>query len=452
MKKVIAILLVVSSLIFNGCMINGPGNPDSGDFRQTVSVAKDAVFPAVVYIRCLSEDYSKGKKQTLSVGGSGVLISSDGRIVTNWHVIDKAVEVRCQLEDGTELYADIIGSDKDCDIALLQLRDLDRELAYAKIGDSANLREGDFVMAMGAPFGLSRSVSIGIISCTDRYLEEGQYSLWLQTDAAICPGNSGGPLVNTQGEVVGINTLGSNAGAGDLGFAVPSETVKLMIDRLSTYGKANWSWTGLQLQALRDFNKNIYFEGNYGVIVAETDIASPARLSGIMAQDRIVSINGNPVTVLRPMDLPALRKYIGLLPKNVPAVFTVERAGEELDVNVTPVEKGSVEGDELDCPRWDLTVKQINRFDNPDLYFHCNEGVFVNSVKRPGNADKAGLQQNDIIVKVGSQAIKTLDDLKAAHQKSLDEIDSTPRLVLSVLRNGLYRQVVLDIARDYERE
>lgn len=450
MKKIILLLGVV--VILNGCS-GITKNNNTGDFREIVSTSKDAVFPAVVYIRCLSEDFSRGKKQTLAVSGSGVIISPDGRVVTNWHVIDKAVEIRCQLNDGTEAYADIIGSDKDCDIALLQLRKVERELPFASIGDSTALNEGDFVMAMGAPFGLSRSVSIGIVSCTERYLEEkGLYSLWLQTDASICPGNSGGPLVNTAGEVIGINTLGSNSGGGDLGFAVPSEMVKLLIDRLSEYGQANWSWTGLQLQPLKDFDKNIYFEGEHGVIVSGTDLASPAKMAGIKVQDRIVAIAGEPVTVLRPMHLPAIRKLIGLLPKDVPTTFTIEREGQRIDIDVTPIAKGNTEGDELDCPRWDMTLKLINRFDNPDLYFHSKEGVFVNSIKSPGNAAKSGLQKNDIVVKIGNENVLDINDIERIHKRSLEEIDDNPRLVLSVLRNGIYRQVVLDISRDYEKE
>ena len=451
MKKYLLVLFLCLCFL-NGCTSSNFSDSGGPDFRQIVSTAKDKVFPAVVFVKCLREDYSKGKKQSQAVTGSGVIISPDGRVVTNWHVVDKAFEVRCQLNDGTEAYAEIIGSDKDCDIALLQLKDIDKELPYAAIGDSTILREGDFVMAMGAPFGLSRSVSIGIISCTDRYLEEGLYSLWLQTDAAICPGNSGGPLVNTAGEVVGINTLGSNSGGGDLGFAVPSDTVKLLVDRLGTYGKANWSWTGLQLQALRDFNKNIYFDGEEGVIVAETDQLSPARKAGIKARDRILSINGEKADVLRPNDLPKLRKQIGLLAKDEPATFTVKRGDDVLDIEIVPVEKGKVEGDELDCPRWDMTLKIINRFDNPDLYFHRKEGVFVNSLKSPGNAANAGLVKNDIILKVGTEKVTTLQDISKIHQESLDNVDEKPRLVLSVLRNGLLRQVVLDISRDYERE
>ncbi|MHC4981835.1 MAG: S1C family serine protease, partial [Planctomycetota bacterium] len=226
------------------------------DFREVIREAKEKVFPAVVFIRCLQESHETGKKVTQEIAGSGVIISPDGRMLTNWHMVDKAVEIRCLLSDGRAMDAKVIGKDKDTDLALLQIElpEGTEKVPYAEIGDSTRLKEGDFVMAMGAPWGLNRSVSIGIVSCTRRYLPaHSEYSLWLQTDAAISPGNSGGPLVNTEGKIIGINTLGVMIG-GDMGFAIPAETIKLIISHLSSRGEADWSWTGLQLQPLKDFN------------------------------------------------------------------------------------------------------------------------------------------------------------------------------------------------------
>lgn len=422
-------------------------------FQEVVQQAKEKVFPTVVYVKCIRESHEQGKKVSEEVAGSGVIISADGEVITNWHVIDKAIEIRCMLYSKESCYADIVGADKDADLALLKLRKRTNEesFPFAQLGDSAALKEGDFVMAMGAPLGMARSVSIGIISCTCRYLPEGEYNLWLQTDASICPGNSGGPLVNTRGQVIGINTLGTFFG-GDLGFAVPSETILCLLPQFRQYGKVNWSWLGLQLQPLRDFNRNIFFDGETGVIVAETDPGSPARKAGLQARDRIIRIGKQPVAAVTEEDLPVLRRTIGLLEKEEPVEIEFLRNGKTVTAMITPTEKGKVEGDALDCPRWDFTVKTINQFENPELFFYRNEGVFVFGIKYPGNASKCDLQEQDIILKIGQTEVKTLDDIRAAHKAAMEGIQTQTRCMLMVLRNGLVKHVVLDFSRDYEKE
>jgi serine protease Do len=456
-----------------GCAPQGPSDPSTAgrppaqasagraedalgtlDFRRVVRDAKDKVFPAVVFIKCLRESYEEGKKTSQEVSGSGVILSAGGEAATNWHVVDKATEIRCLLYDGRHFPAEVLGTDKDTDLALLklQLPEGAAPLPHAVMGDSTGLKEGDFVMAMGAPWGLSRSVSIGIVSCTRRYLPEAsEYNLWLQTDAAVSPGNSGGPLVNTDGEVVGVTTRGALFG-GDLGFAIPSQTVGSILPQLREHGKVQWSWTGIQLQPLRDFERNIYFEGDRGVIVAETDPESPARRAGILPRDRIVGVAGRPVTAKTAEDLPAVRRLLGSLPRHEPAEITLLRDGAELTVTLTPREKGEVEGEELDCPRWDLTVKEINQFDNPQLYFYRKQGVFIYGIKRPGNAANAGLQTNDIILRIDGREVETLQDVEDIHAKALENIEQSHRCIFSVLRNGLLRQIVLDFSRDYEKQ
>jgi len=449
----VAAMVVFSSGLF-GAQETKPVFDKVGgmDFRAVVRKAKAKVFPAVVYVRCLRESHDSGKKITQEVSGSGVIISAGGEVMTNWHVVDKATEVRCLTFEGKAMDAKVVGKDKDTDLALLQMKlpKGAKPQVFARFGDSDRLVEGDFVMAMGAPWGLNRSVSIGIISCTSRYLEKNsEYSSWLQTDAAINPGNSGGPLVNTAGEVVGINTRG---GGTNLGFSVPAKTVHFIADQLRKNGKVDWSWTGLQLQPLRDFNRNIYFEGKEGVIVAGTDPESPARRAGIKLKDRILKINGKSVAAMWEEDLPAIRKLVGLLPKGKGAKLEIKRDDKLITLTMTPREKGKVEGDELGCPRWDLSVKSINQFDNPNLYFHRKKGVYVFAVKYPGNASTAGLRAKDIIVKIGKDEIETLDDIKKVHKTALENIKKNHKVLVVVLRGGLMRQVLLDFSRDYERE
>jgi serine protease Do len=273
----------------------------------------------------------------------------------------------------------------------------------------------------------------------------------LQTDAAISPGNSGGPLVNTAGEIIGINTRGIMYG-GDMGFAIPSVTAKLIASRLKEFKEVNWSWTGIQLQPLKDFNKNMYFEGTKGVFVAETDPESPARRAGVLARDRILKINDIPIRGEWAENLPKIRRTLGLLRKDAVAKLEIRRGDKTLTIDITPRTKGKVEGEELDCPRWDMTIKTINQFDNPDLYYHRTAGVFIYGVKYPGNASNSDLSTQDIILKIGGEKVKTLDDVKKIHAKAIENVDTKHRILFTILRNGLMRQVMMDFSRDYEKE
>jgi type II secretory pathway component PulC len=151
-------------------------------------------------------------------------------------------------------------------------------------------------------------------------------------------------------------------------------------------------------------------------------------------------------------DLPAVRRTLGLLPKYQPVKIDLVRNGQPLTISIEPREKGKVEGAELDCPRWDFTVREINQFDNPDLFFYRNKGVFVYGVKEPGNAAAAGFRPHDIIVRIDSREVTSLDEVKTIHKSSLAEIAAKHRIIFTVLRNGLTRQVVLDFARDYSKE
>jgi serine protease Do len=431
-----------------------PKGIETLDFREVIQSAKQKVFPAVVFIKCVIDGHELGQKMSQEVAGSGVIISPEGELLTNWHVVNKASKIRCLLSNGDAYDAKMVGMDKSTDLALirLQLPTGAKAPACAMLGDSTKLKEGDFVMAMGAPWGLSRSVSIGIISCTRRFLTNmSEYSLWLQTDAAISPGNSGGPLVNSAGEVIGINTLGVTGG-GDLGFAVPSETIQYVVKLIREHGEVQWTWSGLQLQPLRDFNRDIYFEETEGVVVSETDADSPARRAGILAKDRILEVNGRKTNVLTEEDLPALRRELGLLPKTKPVDIKLTRDGKEMELQIQLQAKGQATTEELDCPRWDFTVKPINQFETPDLYYYQKKGVFVFGIKERGNARNSGLLRRDIIVKIDNQEVTSLEELKEIHQAALANVAKKNRVILTILRNGLTRQIVLNFSRDFEKE
>ena len=436
-----------------------PGGDDLTDFRDVIAGAKSKVFPSVVFLMPITERYDAGRKEKAQVAGSGVIISPDGEIVTNWHVVDKAVEIRCLLFDGSARRAKILGVDKDTDLALLKLEDTEGGLPAAPFADSDRLEEGQFVMAMGAPWGLSRSVSMGILSCVDRYLPEqnGGYNLWLQTDASINPGNSGGPLIDTDGRVVGINSLGIMFG-GDMAFAIPSNTAKSVTDRLRRDGRVIRAWTGIHLQPLKDFQKNIFYDGDSGVLVAGVDPDSPADKAGIRVGQLLMAVNGQPVRGINHEDIPALNLMLSELPIGADAILTLRAgaalsdAADERDTSVAPMEKGHVEGDDFDCRRWNMTVKAINEFANPLLHFFRSRGVFVQAVKNPGNAATAGIRSGDIIMEIDGEEIDDIDDIRRVYESVVADEKRDKKAVFTVLRSGLKYYHVLDYAPRYGQD
>jgi serine protease Do len=426
----------------------------AADFRKIIEDAKSKVFPALIYVAPVVEDFESGKRETREQGGSGVIVSPEGHAVTNWHVVEKAITIRVLLFDARVTTAEKIGEDKDTDIALIQLKPPrkgeERPFAHASFGDSERLTEGQFVMAMGAPWGLSRSVSLGILSCTTRYLPgQSDYSLWLQCDASINPGNSGGPLVNTDGLVVGINTLGTTSG-GDMGFAVPSNVVQRIAESLRAHGEVRRSWTGVRLQPLNDFDRNTFFDADRGVLVASVDEGSPALLAGVRVGDLLLSVDGKETNGLHQQNLPALNMLLGDLKLDHPVRLRVRRGAEELDLGLTPRAKGKVEGENFDCKAWNLTVKAINEFETPTLYFYVKSGVYVQGTRQPGNAAAAGLRRFDILVSIDGKEISSLDDVRRVYEAVMGVEKREKKVRIEVLRSNLRRPLVLDYSTRYK--
>ena len=421
------------------------------DFSAAIAAVSKKVQPSILYLKCSHEDNSSGRQVSESVSGSGFIISTNGEFVTNWHVVDKATTVRALLTDGRHFDADVIGSDKSVDLALCRLRLPEgEEIAPVVFGDSTALSEGAIVLAFGAPWGLNRTVTFGAVSCARRYIENhSEYLHWIQTDADIGPGNSGGPLVSLAGEVVGVNSLGTARWSANFGFAIPSEVALPIIDILRRDGKVNWSWCGIYLQPLRDFEKNTYFPATNGVIVAGTAPDSPAGAAGLQAFDRITSVNGTPVNGIDEENLPDIRRLIGLLPDTEPIELDIVRGDSALQIVISPRGKGAVEGKERAYARWNFSAKEINQFDTPTLYLHRKKGVFVFGVTRPGNASRAELSESDIIISVNGAEIETLDDLSDAHKSAIADGEPTS-VTLQIMRKGKKRELVLDFSRDYE--
>jgi len=428
---------------------------EPADFRQIISRAKAEVFPALIFVKPIVEDYGSGEKKQQEVFGSGVIISPDGYAVTNWHVVDKAVSINCVLYDERQVKVELIGSDRDTDLALLKLPAPPEGKSYpsARFADTTGVQEGDFVMALGSPFGFQRSISLGIISNAQRYIgfdTEYKYNTWIQTDAAINPGNSGGPLIDTKGAIVGINTLGVE-GSG-LGFSIPASRVQDVAERLKRDGKVIRASTGLRLQALKDFHSNTFVEAEHGVLVSGVEENSPAAQAGIRAGDLLLTIDGKPVEGLYAEMLPAIWRTLVDLKAGSPVPMELQRGGEKVQVTITPELKGQAEGEDFDCRRWNMTVKEINKDRTPQLYYLREKGVFVQGIRYPGNAASSGLGRRDIILTIDKEPVQTIEDVKRVYERVVKDEKREKKVVVEVLRGGLRNWVVLDYRRDYEQE
>ena len=466
------------------------------DFQEIIRTAKKKVYPALVFVKPIQETFRGGERTRAEVYGSGVIISADGYVVTNHHVAEKAIEVNCVLGDREQVPATVVGIDPETDLAVLKL-ELGKDhspLTVASFADSDKAQAGQFVMALGSPFGFTRSISLGIISNTTRYIgftTQYQYNLWLQTDAAINPGNSGGPLVDTRGQVIGINTLGTWTGS--IGFAIPSNVVQDVVDRLLARAAKtdpnDWpvkvvrAYAGMQLQALNDFKTNTFTDSTKGVLVQSVDAGAPADKAGIANGDIILAVNGRVIDGAYVEDLPMLRVMFADLPVDKPARVLIARkpggakpgkptpatspatmpsgitrtdiGGRELhELTMTAVIRGKFEGEDLDLRKWNMTVKEISKFANPGLHFlHPAGGVFIQGIRGPGNAADAGLRRGDIILEIARTRMKTLKDVKKAYDKLVDDKTLTEKKVLiKIKRTGFVEWKTLNWQKDYLKE
>jgi len=272
--------------------------------------------------------------------GSGFVVDPSGVIVTNNHVIEGADQIEVNFPDGTNLAAKLVGIDKKTDLAVLRVKS-DKPLPYVSFGDSAKLRVGDWVMAIGNPFGLGGSVTLGIVSAINRNINSGPYDDFIQTDAAINRGNSGGPLFDMDGNVVGINTaiISPSGGSIGIGFSIPSATARGVIEQLVKYGETRRGWLGVRIQEVSpDLVKSLGLDKPRGALVADVTPTGPAEKAGIKPGDVIVKFNGEDIHEMR--DLPRIVAETAVGAK---VDVEVMRQGKLIDI---PVELGRLEAGE----------------------------------------------------------------------------------------------------------
>lgn len=361
--------------------------------------------------------------------GSGVIISEDGYILSNNHVVEGAKEVTVTLADSKEYEAEVIGLDPKTDLAVLKI-DAKDELPSASLGDSERLKVGDWVVAIGNPFGLNHTVTSGIVSAKGRVIGAGPYDDFIQTDASINPGNSGGPLFNMKGEVIGINTAIIPQGQG-IGFAIPVNTAKPLIPQLVDHGEITRGYLGVNIQNItEDLAKALDMKSEEGALVADVVAESPAEKGGIERGDVIISFGDSEIKSSR--DLPA---KVAATPVGDEVELTVVRDGKEKKLMVTV---GKLAGDdsyhgksaEPSKGKWGLQLHDLDEEVANQLRIKAETGVAVVGVEPGSAAAEAGLRKGDVIIEVNRTQVDSVAEVK----EELGNADDKDSLLLLVQR------------------
>ena len=392
--------------------------------------------------------------------GSGFVIDAEGIIITNNHVIEDADEVSVNFNDGTKIEAEIIGRDQKTDIAVLRIDPGDKELKAVSFGDSETARVGDWVLAIGNPFGLGGTVTLGIVSAIGRDINSGPYDNFIQTDAAINRGNSGGPLFNMQGEVIGINTaiISPSGGSIGIGFSVPAELARNVIDQLIEFGETRRGWLGVRIQTVTDeIAESLGMDRADGALVAGVIKGGPVDDGSIEPGDVIIEFNGRPIATTR--ELP---RIVADTPVGQEVDVVVIRKGERKTVKVT---LGRLEDSEELAMAPDATDDEDQAADMPatiemfgmtlaeldetvreaqDIDESVERGVVVMDVAPDSAAAEKGIQPGETIVEIAQEVVSTPQEVVEAIDK-LKADDRRNALLMLAAKTGELRFVTIRI-------
>jgi serine protease Do len=409
--------------------------------------------PLEELFRDLYPEGGQGPRRVQSLG-SGFVISPDGVVVTNNHVIEDADEVTVNFPDGLSLKAEVIGTDAQTDLAVLKVSH-SAPLPFVAFGDSDTARVGDWVLAIGNPFGFAGSVSAGIISARDRDINAGRYDDFIQTDAAINRGNSGGPLFNMNGEVIGVNTaiISPTGGSIGIGFAVPSNLAQKVVEQLQEFGVTRRGWLGVRIQTVNDeLAEALGLEKPMGALVAEVTPGGPAAEAGIEAGDVILNFDGEDITEMR--ELPrmvadtevgkAVRVTVFRQGKTQTLRVTVGLLNEEGEAAAAAAGEEDV-GQATELPQIGLTVRPLSQSARVEHGIAEDvEGVLVAEVADAGPAAEKGVRPGDVIVEVGQEPVKTPAEVEEHVAKAADA--GRKSVLFLIHSNGDLRFVPLSLA------
>jgi serine protease Do len=388
----------------------------------------------------------RGGRQFASGQGSGFFISADGYAVTNNHVVDKASSVQVKLDDGKTYDAKVIGTDPRSDLALIKV-DGRNDFPYAKLSEKAP-RIGDWVLAVGNPFGLGGTVTAGIVSARSRDIGAGPYDDFIQIDAPVNKGNSGGPTFDVDGNVIGVNTAIFSPSGGSVGiaFAIPSETVKTVVSQLKEHGTVTRGWIGVQIQPVTsEIAESLGLKKAEGALVAEAQPNGPAAKAGIQSGAVITSVNGNPVT-----DARDLAKKIGaMVPGNSVKIGVIEKGAEKtvtLTLGELPAQREAKadpqEGEQSgsDVGKLGLTLAPASSVAGAG-----SQGVVITGVDPNGAAADAGFKNGDVILDVAGKAVSSPADVRKVLADA--RADGKKNILMRVKSGEGTRFVAIPLAR-----
>jgi serine protease Do len=373
--------------------------------------------------------------------GSGFIIDKDGFILTNNHVVGKADEIKVKLSDESEVEAKIIGRDAKTDLALIRIKS-DRSLVPIPLGDSDKLQVGDWVIAIGNPFGLGNTVTAGIVSAKYRQIGLGSYDDFIQTDAPINPGNSGGPLLNTEGEVVGINSaiFSESGGSIGIGFAIPINMVKDLLPQLKK-GKVVRGWLGVMIQKITpELKEKLHLKDESGALVADVTAGGPADKAGIERGDVIVSYDGKKIKEMR--DLPYL---VASTPVGKTVTVEVVRKGhtKSFQVKIEELkEEKEAQAVRKAEPDLGMTVEEITPELARNFGISETEGLVVAQVEENTPAAEAGIKAGDVILEVDQVPVKNLEQFK----QKIKEYKTGDTILFLIKRQGTTLYLTLKVS------
>lgn len=401
---------------------------------RVVSVAKD-VTQSVVYVEAIL----KQQNRKAQVSGTGVIADGKGYIFTNHHVVEQAIKVTVTVPGVKVPFpAEIVGADQQTDLAVLKIDPGEHKLKAARFGSSEELQVGHWVLAIGNPYGFDNSVSLGIVQAKGRNLQfRGLINSFIQTDALIDQGSSGGPLVNLKGEVVGINSIAAGRG---MGFTIPIETALDVKRKLLEEGTIERAWLGITFQPLSPALAGYWkLDATGGAIVSGVIEGSPAQKAGMKAGDIIVEIGGETVDVSDESEASSLTRLVAKYPVGTEVDVTVLRQGKrkklEVDLGATPPVEAKQHESE-----WGFGYEDITTGRQLAARLASRDGAFVTFVERGSSADEAGLEAGDVVVKVGERKVTNAAELSEA----LAATASSARVLLTTRRGADVRFVLLE--------